>query len=51
MELVLDGDMPITEIAAGLMLVAHISWIGALLAMLLIVAVIGRTMGAPVSYV
>lgn len=51
MELHLSADMPIHEIAAGLILVAHVCWLAALLAMLLIVAVIGRTMGAPVSYV
>lgn len=51
MELHLDTDMPVTEIAAGLILVAHLNWLAALLAMLMIVAVIGRTMGAPVQYV
>ena len=51
MELHLDADMPITEIAAGLMLVAALSWHAALIAMLVILAVIGRVMGNPVSYV
>jgi hypothetical protein len=39
MQFTIDEDMTITEIAGGLILVAHISWTAALLVMLLLAAI------------
>ncbi len=46
-ELTIREDMTVTEIAAGLILVAHLSWLAAAVVLIMAALVIGRIMGAP----
>jgi hypothetical protein len=43
MEFQLDSDMPITQMAAGLILVARLCWQAAFISMLLVIVYIART--------
>ena len=45
MELTINESMTITEIAAGLMLVARVSWLAVMLVLVLAAVVINEAMG------